>query len=56
MSLKRINRMGEKIIIGPLGAEVLVYCKVLVNCLLFVFGLSAIFVFPFHVSDLSDGL
>ena len=56
MSLKRINRMGEKIIIGPLGTKVLVNCKVIVYCLLIVFGLSAIFVFPFHVSDLPDGL
>ena len=50
MSVLKINRMREKIINGPLGTKVLVYC------LLFVFGLSAIFVIPFHVSDLPDGL
>ena len=50
MSLKRINRMSEKIINGPLGTKVLVYC------LLFVDGFLAIFVFPFHVSDLPDGI
>ena len=50
MSLKRINRMREKIINGPLGTKVLVYC------LLFVGGFLAMIVIPRYVLDLPDWL
>ena len=50
MSLLKISRMREKIINGPLGTKVLVYC------LLLVFGFLAMIVIPRYVLDPPDWL